>query len=74
MERTRSVSQDSLVINMPRGSRQYWEGQYDALVDCSRMLRHAATQTLTPQQLKLLAEAIATKARLMSVNKQLDEK
>lgn len=68
MERKESSS-GSVLINLPRGCRQYWEGQYDALTHCARILRQIANQNPTSQQLKRLASAIETKARLTAINK-----
>lgn len=68
MEWKTSKSHNSLA-NLPRGSRQYWEGQYDALTRCARILRRIADQNPTSEQLKRLAAAIETKARLTAINK-----
>jgi len=62
-------SSASSLVNLPYGSRQYWEGQYDALVDCTRILRKLANQPQSTEQLNRLAAAIETKARLLAFNK-----
>ena len=67
MERKTSKSNDTL--NLPKASRQYWEGQYDALAHCARVLKDLADQNPTSQQLKRLATAIETKAHLTAINK-----
>ena len=72
MERERPVSDHSLV-NLPQGSRQYWEGQWDALTYCARVVRSMADQNPTSEQLKRLAMAIETKARMTATNKLGDK-
>lgn len=67
MERQRSVS-DYLLVNMPHGTRQYWQGQYDAFMQCARVLRKAAANT-PALELNRLAAALETKARLTAENK-----
>lgn len=62
-------SSSNVLINLPRGSRQYWEGQYDALTYCARILKQIVDQNPTSQKLKRLASAIETKARLTAINK-----
>lgn len=52
-----------------RATKQYWEGQYDALTYCARVLRHISDQNPTSEQLKRLARAIEIKATLMGHNK-----
>ena len=69
MERKESSSSNNVTMNLPRSSRQYWEGRYDALVYCARILRQLADQNPNSQPLKRLAAAIETKARLTAINK-----
>ena len=55
-----------------RATRQYWDGYYDALAHCSRLIRTASKTDMTAQQMKQLAAAIETKARSIMVDKSLD--
>jgi hypothetical protein len=53
----------------PRATRQYWQGQYDALRHCARVLRGAADRITATEQMKRLASAMDTKARLTAIRK-----
>lgn len=50
-------------------TRQYWEGQYDALMHWSEVLSKLATQEPTNIQLQRIATAAKTKAILIGRNK-----
>lgn len=52
-----------------QGTRQYWEGQWDALRYCASVLRSIADQNPDSEQLKRLASAIETKAQLTAACK-----
>jgi hypothetical protein len=56
-------------LNIPQGTRQYWQGQWDALTQCARVLRNFADRNPTSQQLRRLATAIETKACLLAAKK-----
>lgn len=68
MERKRPISSDSLV-NLPRATRQYWEGQYDALMHWSEILNNLAQNNPSSKQIQRLAMAARTKAVLIGQNK-----
>lgn len=69
MERSRPVS-NNLLVNIPKCTRQYWEGQYDAFLKCARILRLGAkTGGLTKEQLTRLASSFEMQARRTAVNK-----
>jgi hypothetical protein len=61
----------SSLVNLPQGSKQYWQGQYDALRHCAIILRKFADQNQTQKQLNLLARAIEVKSVLMARRKKL---
>ena len=52
-----------------RSTRQYWDGQWDALRHCATVIRRLAETNPTPEQLNRLALAIETKARLTATYK-----
>lgn len=52
-----------------RSTRQYWEGQYDALIHWSIVLKKFADQKPTSEQIKRLAAAARTKAVLIAKSK-----
>lgn len=49
-----------------QATKQYWEGQYDALIDCARIMRIHKSE-------KHLIAAIETKARLIATQKLTPE-
>ena len=71
MEWARSVGDNSLVTSS-KCFCQYWEGYYDALRKCARILRRGASVGLTKEQLTRLAAAFEVQAQQTAIRKLSD--